>query len=455
MRMDLALLQQFGMALALSVLIGLEREQNKQNLGNESFAGVRTFTLIGLLGALVFYLVKISLVLSLVVASATFLLIIASYIAMAFKKGRIGLTTEIASVITFLVGGFCVYEYYIFAVALALVTLVTLYFKKPFHKWAKNLKRDEIISAIKFMMIAFIVLPLLPNQGYGPYGIFNPYLFWLVVVLVSGISFVSYILVRVVGLRRGIRVTGFLAGFISSTVLAFNFSKESKDHQSIVNPYVFAMIAANAAMCIRVLVEVFILNENLGEVMVVPVFAMIAVGVVAAVIFWFWKDSLRDKSEENKLKEVYKVKSPFRFLAALKFAILFAVVLFATKLAQVYFGHNGVYVAGAISGIIDMDAIAISMAKLSTAVSTVVSSGTAVVTVPTSASMGALSAVNTASSAVLGYKDAVTAIIMAATASMVFKSGLFIVFGAKKVALKVCVVSLCMISAGLVSLLFI
>ncbi|MFA4891698.1 MAG: MgtC/SapB family protein, partial [Candidatus Gracilibacteria bacterium] len=129
--MYLDLLQQFGTALALSFLIGLEREQKKQSLKNLSFAGVRSFVLIGLLGALAFSFMKVSVVLSASITAVVFALLVASYIVIGVRSGRIGITTEVAAVVTYLIGGLCVNESYIFAVGLTLVTLAVLYFKVP------------------------------------------------------------------------------------------------------------------------------------------------------------------------------------------------------------------------------------------------------------------------------------------------------------------------------------
>jgi len=419
MLMELSIIQQFGTAVALSVLLGLEREQHKKVHKNASFAGVRTFSLIGILGALAFYLMNTSVLLFALIAGTTFAFIVASYVVTALKLGRIGLTTEIAAVITFLIGGLCVSEKYVFAVSLALLTLAVLYFKAPLHSWAKNIKGSEFIATIKFMIIAFVILPLLPNQGYGPYEIFNPYVIWLMVVFVSGISFASYILIRVLGPKKGIGLTGFLAGLISSTALTMSFSKESRENKSIVNPYAFAVIVASTAMFFRVLLEVSVLNRELLSHVVIPVISMAVFGVVGALFLILKKEKGAAEAEEKASGEVYKLKNPFRFLPALKFGFFFALVLLIAKFGQVYFGDKGLYLVSLVSGLVDVDAITVSISRLP-------------------------------------VTDASTfALTLAMISNTFFKGLIFAIFGARKAALKIMVVFGLMIVSGITVLAFV
>jgi uncharacterized membrane protein (DUF4010 family) len=410
--MDLSIVQQFGTAIALSVLLGLEREQHKKVHNNASFAGVRTFSLIGLLGALAFYLVDTSILLFSLIAGTTFAIIVASYVVTALKFGRIGVTTEIAAIITFLIGGLCVSEKYVFAVSLALLTLAVLYFKTPLHTWAKNIKDSEFLATIKFMIIAFVILPLLPNQGYGPYEIFNPYIIWLMVVFISGISFASYILIRVLGPKKGIGLTGFLAGLISSTALTMSFSKESRENKSIVNPYAFAVIVASTAMFFRVLLEVSVLNRDLLSHVVLPVVLMAVFGIVGALFLILKKEKGEEKVSRETVGSAYKLKNPFRIFPALKFGFFFALVLFVAKFGQIYLGDKGLYLVSLVSGLVDVDAITVSISRLPV----------------TDASIQALT--------------------LAMISNTFFKGLIFAIFGSKKVAVKVLVVFGLMIASG-------
>lgn len=423
--MDLGFIQQFATALALSVLIGFERERNKQNIQhNISFAGFRSFTLFGVAGFLAFKMADFSMLYFGLFVGSVFALIIASYVLTAAKYGRIGTTTEIAAMLTFFMGGLCSMGNLVLAATLTLVLVCILYFKESLHKLAEKLKDIEVVSTIKFMIVAFVVLPLLPNQTYGPYGVFNPYLIWLIVVFVSGISFASYIAIKLIGPRRGIGLVGFLGGLISSTALTLSFSRESKRNKNIVNPFVVAIILASTAMCFRVLLELSVLNKELVAACIVPLSAMGFVGIVSVLTFWFWKDSDSEKeAAEEAKKRVYKLKSPFTLGPALKFGLFFMLILFVMKIAQIYFGHGSLYVVSLISGLVDVDAITVSVANITK-------------------QGGVSNSVGT------------TAVTLAVISNTLFKGGVLFVLGSRKVSAKVLSVFGLMALVALVSLFF-
>lgn len=423
--MDLILIQQFATALGLSILIGLEREQNKQkSKHNISFAGLRTFALFGVTGFLAFRLAAVSMVYFGFLAAGVLALILASYVIVAFKHGRIGVTSEIAGILTFVMGGLCAMDQLVLATVLALVLLSVLYYKVVLHKLAKRLQEVEITSTIKFMIIAFVVLPLLPNQGYGPYEVLNPYIIWLMVVFISGISFASYIAIKLLGERKGIGLTGFLAGLVSSTALALSFSKKSRENQKIVNPFVVAVVVASTAMYLRVLFELSILNRELVVLACVPLLSMAFIGVIASIGFWFWKDDEEKVVAEGAKKEVYKMESPFTLAPALKFGFFFAAILLVAKFGQVFFGHESLYIVSLISGLLDVDAITVSVANI--------------------AKTGAIDA-----------SVAVTSITFAVIMNTLFKVGVFLLFGSKKAALRVSIVFGVTAVTGFVSLVFV
>jgi len=414
--MTLNLIQQFATALALSILIGLEREQHKTVLKNTSFAGVRTFSLIGLAGALAFSLMEISVWAFVLICAVVFSFIVSSYVITSSKFGRIGVTTEMAAVLTFIIGGLCSMGQYIFAVSLSLVVLAIMYFKIPLHSWAKSIKRTEIIATIKFLLIAFVILPLLPDRQIVIYGyeLFNPYFVWLMVVLVSGISFLSYVAIKIFGVKKGIGFSGFLAGLISSTALTLGFSKDSKDNKAVVAPYVFAVVIAGTAMFFRVLVEIFVLNRILLFEILLPFLVMAIVGGFSA-FFVFAKGDKNSADQEMK-KEVYELKSPFSLWPALKFGAFFAFILIVSKIGQSQFGDSGLYIVSFISGLLDVDAIAVSVAGL--------------------AKNG------------LSNEVAANALAIAVISNTMFKGFLFFLFGARRPALKILAIFSTMAAVG-------
>jgi len=283
-----------------------------------------------------------------------------------------------------------------------------------------NVKNEEILSTIKFIVIAFVVLPLLPNEAYGPYGFFNPYLIWMMVVLISGISFLSYIAIKFLGEKRGIGATGFLAGLISSTALSLSFSAESIKNKSVVNPYVVAIVVASSAMFFRILVEVAVLNPMLLSMLAVPMVIMGVTGISMATYFWFKKE--KDVDLEIR-KNVTMQRSPFSLIPALKFGLFFAAILLLSKFTEATMGNGGLYLTSFVSGVVDVDAITVSMANLSR---DSVSAGPAVI-----------------------------AITIAAMTNTIVKGGIFLLFGNRKVALKIVSAFLIVLAMGGASLIFI
>lgn len=410
------MLEKIGIAVLLSGLIGLERQKRFQKYSNQMFGGIRTYTLMGLLGALSFILSSYSILFFVVLSSGFLLFLIVSYVVTSRKIDSSGATSEFASILVYIVGILSAMGQFVLATAIALLVLAILHFKDPLHKWAKHLKNAEIVSTIEFAVIAFVVLPSLPNTEYGMYGFFNPYIVWLMVVLISGISFASYIAMKVLGARKGIGAIGFLGGLVSSTALTLSFAGESKKDNSIVNPYVAAIIIACSAMFFRVLVEVGILSPDLVGFVALPMVVMGTTGMLFAVFFWFGKEKGKRQTLE---KEVKTVKNPFALMPALKFGVFFVLIMFFAKFGGKTFGEQGIYLTSAVSGLVDVDAITVSIANL--------------------------------------FKDglskevAVAGITIATIVNTIVKGSMLFILGGRKVSLRVCGVFFVIILSGLMA----
>lgn len=411
--MDYIVFKQLAVALALSMLIGLEREQKSQKTGIGGNAGIRTFTLIGLSGALSYVLSEISVILTAVMSAGVMSLVLASYMSAKDK----GLTSEIAAMIVYLIGVLSMKGDVVLAVSVALFTMALLHFKERLHGWSKKVKNVEITSTVKFILIAFVILPLLPKGDFGPYEFFNPYLVWLMVVFVSGLSFLSYFAIKVFGTKKGIGLSGFLGGFISTTALALSFADSSKRTPKIINPYVFAMMVAITGMFVRVLIEVSVLNSELVGYLLWPMIAMGTVSLAFAFLFWLRRE--KKKVKETKLE----LESPFSLSAALKFGALFAVILFFVEFANSVLGEKGLYITSFVSGIVDIDSITISVANLA--------------------------------GDTISYKAASIAIMIATIVNNLAKSFIILFLGSKKVALKVLMVSVLASVVGVGVLVFV
>ncbi len=351
---DYGLLINFLIAFGLGLLIGLEREYAQLKKGFSTFGGIRTFPLIALFGALAGFLGdKYSSWIVVIAFAAVVVLIIISHHVFAEQKGRIGLTTEFAGLVTFFVGMLSYLEFTLLAIVLAVVMTLLLYEKIELHEFASKLSKEEMYATVKFAIIALVILPILPDKAFGPFDFFNPRTIWFMVVLVSGISFLGYILVKWFG-KQGIELGGFLGGFVSSTATALSLSERSVKSKE-QNLLVFGVLAANAAMMIKVLFYVFLLNQAVFSRVIFPIGVMIILtGVIVAVL------SRKVEADKHELG----LKLPFALKPAVKFAVLFAIVLLFTKAAIFYFSDKGAYWVAFLSGLFDADPTALSMLQL-------------------------------------------------------------------------------------------
>ena len=354
--MELILLEKFFVALILGALIGLEREYARYHKKAYDYAGIRTFPLIALFGALAAYLSEIYTVYIMVVGIVLVgILVIVAYYLMN-KKGasNMGATSEVAGFLTFFIGIIVFQGHAGIAAVLAIAITTIMYAKNFLHKFAQKIKSNELADTLKFAIVAFVILPFLPNQGYGPHQIFNPFIIWLMVVFISGISFVGYILLKWFG-EKGITLAGILGGLISSTATTTSFSARSKKEPSLFKPLALGVILANGIMFIRILIEVFVLNRSLFVQMLIP---MLTLAVITAIFSYFlWRKA-------SNVKGKIDLGSPFTLKPALKFGIFFAVILALVKLADVYLSTKGVYLVSFISGFADVDAITVSLSQL-------------------------------------------------------------------------------------------
>ncbi len=351
---EIMLMQRFFIALALGLLIGLEREYARYKERGHEYAGIRTFPLITLFGALAAYLGELIsvgiLILSMLLIG---ILIMVAYFGVKDKK-HIGATTEIAGFLAFFIGVLTYYGEISFAVILAIIIAVILYARSMLHHFAERISQKELGSTLTFAVIAFIVLPFLPDQGYGPYELFNPYFIWSMVVLISGIGFVGYALMKWYG-EKGLVLSGILGGLVSSTATTISFALRSLKEKKAYSSLVLGILLANAVMFVRVLVEIFIINRSLLVKMLLP---LLGLAVISGLFSYrLWKKS-------KKAKGTVELGTPLALKPALQFAVIFAFILALVKLANIYLSSKGVYVVSFLSGFADVDAVTLSLSQL-------------------------------------------------------------------------------------------
>ncbi len=355
---ELAILfQRFGIALALGLMIGVEREREHP----AAFAGIRTFPLITLLGCTGAMLNDLfapwSFAITLVILAA---FVIASYIQPS-TAGAPGITTEIASVLGFLFGALVWWQMIELAAALAVVTVLLLATKKPLQQLSQRIGPQDVAAALQFGIITLIVLPILPDKTYGPLHVINPRDIWLMVVLIAGINLVGYVLIKVLGSQQGIVLAGLLGGLVSSTATTLSFSQRSREKSDLAPELALGIVLASTIMFMRVLVEVFTVNVELGRTLLAPIASAGGVGLLGCGYLWL---SHRKKAPRLEETEQIEASNPFELWPAIQFGLLFGVVLFISKAAQEFFGTAGVYVSSAAAGLTDVDAITLSLSSL-------------------------------------------------------------------------------------------
>jgi uncharacterized membrane protein (DUF4010 family) len=349
---------QFGAALGLGMLIGLERQRTRGD--EQTFAGVRTFSLVSLFGAIAVYAGEQS---GLPWMVALVFLAVAALVVVSFnvtaKRGDIGATTEVSVLITFFVGCLCTWDEVGVAGAIVVVTMLLLSLKGWLHDLAKRIEPSDVEATLKFAIITLIVLPLVPNTNFGPEGleVINPYKTWLMVVLIAGLNFIGYILVKMLGREHGLGITGLLGGLVSSTAVTLSFSQRSRVEPNLSHVLALAILLAWTVMFFRVVVEVGVVNFPLAKSLALGMLLMGAVSLGICLLLW-------RRGRSNEKAELESGSNPFELGDAIKFGGLFAVVIFVASAAQVYFGDTGLYIAGALAGLTDVDAIALSMANL-------------------------------------------------------------------------------------------
>jgi len=352
-----AMLERLLVALMIGVLIGLDRERAEVRKGRQMLGGVRTFPLVALAGAIPVLLVDqvgpLLLAMSLMAIAA---ITVASYVRSS-ASGDIGATTEVAAVATFLLGALAGAGQLVVAGAAAVAVAVLLVAKLKLEAFSRALTPEELTAALELAVISVIVLPLLPSRGYGPWHVLNPREIWLVVVLVTALSFVGFVAMRLLGERRGMQVTGAVGGLVSSTAVTMAMAERTRADQGLGRAAATAAVVASSIMPLRMAVLAGAVNAGIIPRLLPMVGAMTLAGLAAA-----WALSRRRPDETDEAGG--RIRNPFSLTAALSFAAIYGVVLILVRGAGEYFGAGGTYAAAALSAVADVDAVTIAFSRL-------------------------------------------------------------------------------------------
>jgi len=345
-------------ALALGLLIGTERGfSGRRTPDLQMAAGIRTFALLGLIGGLAALLAGLlGLAVWVAMTLVVGVLIVASYLSDVRRNGDQGMTTEMAMLATFLLGSLAVLDSAALAAALAVVVALLLSLKTVLHDALRRLTADEVSGALKLLFISLVLLPILPNQGYGPWQVFNPYVVWWMVVLLAGIGFAAYVAVRLAGARRGLMFTALLGGLVSSTAMTLTLARLSGS-RSLHGVLAAGLLATSGLMFPRVLAEVALVNRSLLAGLWLPLSVAGLVYLLGA-LYYLWR-SVRVATDSLELP----LKNPFELGPALRFAALLALILLLVETGRQLLGDTGIYLIAVLSGMADVDAITLSLSR--------------------------------------------------------------------------------------------
>jgi uncharacterized membrane protein (DUF4010 family) len=344
------------LVLSLSFLIGLEREEHKTGAELYSFGGVRTFPLIGLIGYALAFLSGgqvLPVTLGFAVVGGFLML---SYWHKLSTAGMAGVTSEMAGLATYLVGALVSHEHYWIATTVGVASMLLLELKGALEGLTKRIAGDEILTFTKFLLLTAVVLPVLPNQEFGPFRI-NPFRTWLVVVAVSTVSYGSYVIQRWTKQRGGLILAAILGGAYSSTVATVVLARRAS-HEN--HPHLFsgATLVASGVMYLRLSALLGLFNRSLLLTLGLPFCVLAGVAMVAG---WLW--SRLPDPNPSEIKREYEPNNPLELSAALLFASLFLAILIVTHLVVVHLGKAGVYGLAAVMGVSDVDPFIMGMTQ--------------------------------------------------------------------------------------------
>lgn len=356
--MDQILFWNFILAAALGALIGIEREMPRTlstHREASEFGGIRSYALLSLLGGIATWLDISSGTdlwkISGMILSASFILM--SYAYSTFCKDHIGVTSEYAALVTYLIGVIVMSGYRTIAVIIAILVLTLLSSKQYLNEFKDRFSRTELGDALKFAVIALVILPLLPNerfsllqilQFFGGSGVsfssdilsmrfFNPFGIWFFVVIMAGVEYIGYILSKILGNRGGVVVSGAIGGLISSTATTAAMTHKSLEHPEHRYAYIAATLIASTIMCIRVIVISGFYSPTILSVVIIPASCML-IGLIGTALFFYRKGNGSVTIESEKPKDEYE--SPFRLIPAIQFALVIVVVKFLSGLGLIY-----------------------------------------------------------------------------------------------------------------------
>lgn len=394
----LELFERFSLALAVGLLIGLERGwQTRDEPEGERAAGVRTHALAALLGALWAAIAQrieqggIALGLAFLAFGGTIVLFRFREVV---HEGTYGATTAVAGLVAFALGAYAMVGDLRAAAALGVAVAGLLALKTAAHAWIRRLSWPELRSILVILAMTFIALPVLPNGPVDPMGAVNPHQIWLLTVMIAAISFAGYVAIKLTGERRGVALTGLAGGLASSTATTLTLARVAHDQPAKTALLAAGAMIAGATMMLRVLAIVAVVDASLLRHLALPLLAAAATQAVAAAPRLLRDEGRLDALPESGRASTLLIANPLDLSAVLRFGALLTVIGILASAATAAAGNAGAFAVAALSGLADVDAVTLSMARLA---GTGLSEGVAAAAIATAVG------VNTVAKAVLGW----------------------------------------------------
>jgi uncharacterized membrane protein (DUF4010 family) len=346
-------LAQLGISLLLGLLIGLQRQRSESSIG-----GIRTFPLIATFGTLCGLLAVEHggwIVAAGLVALAA-LLVVSNLMLAKGGDTDAGQTTEVAALLLYGIGAYLVFGEMEVAVVLGAAIAVLLHYKDLLHAFAARFGERDVTAFMQFILITLVILPVLPNETFGPYDVLNPFQIWLMVVLIVAISLVGYVAYKLFGAREGAVLGGLIGGLISSTATTVSFARRTANKPGVAGLAALVVMIASGIVFIRVLVEVAVVAPAHFGRIAPPLAAMLVLAAGIAVFLYFHTRDHRAAMAEQG--------NPADLRTALIFGSLYAVIVFAVAWTNAELGGRGLYLVALVSGLTDMDAITLSTSQL-------------------------------------------------------------------------------------------
>ena len=414
--MDYDTIQILATSLGLGLLVGLQREYTAHKV-----AGIRTFSLITLTGTVLAMLGQQTGSYWLLAAGAIGLvaILVTGNILKAHNgKVDVGQTTEVAGLLMYGLGAYLVEGSLVFGVMIGGLTAVLLHLKDTLDDLVGRMSKKDIVAIMQFTAISLIVLPILPDEAYGPYQVLNPRSIWLMVVLIVGLGLTGYFLYKLLGQKAGTVSCGILGGMISSTATTVTYSERAKSVPAISRITAFVVYTASTVALLRIMVEVAVVSPQYFGTIAPPLGLVLLIMIALAFGLYYY-----NRPPEQEVREISEPENPAQLKTALIFAGLYAIILLGVAAAKDWMGEGGLLVVSIISGFTDVDAITLSLA-------------------------------NTLNRGEIEVQQAWQYMLIASFSNLLFKGGMVVVIGSRRMAQYILPTFAISIIAGVLVILF-